>query len=186
MQCHTHTTMPSLTIQEVRKYSPFQTDVFIETGTYNGDTVNEVKDHYTSVFSIELQENYARNARKRFMNDRNVSIITGDSSEQLIPICQSIKSPAFFWLDGHWSGGDTAKGAKDCPLLEELQHIVHYCAPKCIIAIDDVRLFGKKLNEDWTQITIEAVLQIVSNRLHSYQLYPSYLHPMDRLVLVLN
>jgi hypothetical protein len=42
-----------------------------------------------------------------------------------------------FWLDGHWSAGDTAGEGDECPLLEELATI----GPQHAILIDDARLF---------------------------------------------
>jgi hypothetical protein len=144
-----------------------------------------MKNSFDIVYSIELNENYARNAMDRFKNDKNVFIIHGDSSNMLLPLCKSINKPTFFWLDGHWSGGDTAKGEKDCPLVEELQHINLYCKTRCIIAIDDARMFGTKGNEDWMTITEQNLLNTVQERLESYRYYPSHLDPNDRLVIVL-
>ena len=178
--------MPSLTFKEITEYSQYPTNIFIETGTFMGETTNNVKHHFERVISIELSDKYASMAIEKFKNDTNVSIIKGDSSEELYNICKQLDKPAFFWLDGHWSNGDTAKGTKDCPLLEELQQIVKNCAPKCIVAIDDVRLFTTTAWEDWSSISKEAVLEIVKPRLESYKYYPSSLHPEDRLVLILN
>ncbi len=178
--------MPSLSIEEVELYSSFKADVFVETGTYQGDTINNVKNQFKSVYSIELDKNYANMAVHRFRDDKNVYIVEGNSSVVLEPLCNSITEPAFFWLDGHWSGGDTARGDKDCPLIEELRVIVKNLKSKCIIAIDDVRLFGTKINEDWSGITIDNVLSEVKGRLESYKFFPSYLNPSDRMVLVLN
>jgi hypothetical protein len=177
--------MPSLTIQEINQFSPFKSDIFIETGTNLGDTVNIVKSHFKKVYSIELSDKYATLARERFKDDKNVFILKGDSSELLVPLCTSIEQPVFFWLDGHWSNGDTAKGVKDCPLMEELYNIVTYCKVGCTVAIDDVRMFGTNLNENWSDITRESVLNVVKGRMESCQYYPSTIHPEDRMVIVL-
>jgi hypothetical protein len=177
--------MPSLTIQEVKEYSTIETNIFIETGTYMGDTVNEVKDSFEKVYSIELSDIYSDRAIQRFKNNNNVNILKGDSSELLTQICKSLDKPCFFWLDGHWSGGNTAKGIKDVPLLDELNEIVNNCKMECVIAIDDVRLFGTNINEDWSDITTENVLKIVNERLINYKFYKSSIHPQDRLVLIL-
>ena len=69
------------------------------------------------------------------------------------------KNNCVFFLDGHWSSGDTAKGEKDCPLIEECVGIDKtYKAKKGIVIIDDYRLFGTKINEDWKEITKESIL----------------------------
>jgi hypothetical protein len=177
--------MPSLTLDEIKKYSPFSTLTFVETGTYMGNTVNNVKSYFDTVYSIEINENYANKAIERFKSNDNVHIIKGDSSVEIEKLCKNIDTPTFFWLDGHWSGGDTGKGDKDCPLIEEINHIVNFCKNKCIIAIDDVRLFGTKINEDWSYISRETLLKIVEPRLESCNYYPSECHPEDRMVLVL-
>jgi 16S rRNA A1518/A1519 N6-dimethyltransferase RsmA/KsgA/DIM1 with predicted DNA glycosylase/AP lyase activity len=90
--------MPSLTIEEVKQYSPFATSIFVETGTYEGGTVNTVKSNFEKVFSIELDEKYANRAIERFKNDSNVYIINGDSTHFLKPICGSLTSPTFFYF----------------------------------------------------------------------------------------
>jgi hypothetical protein len=177
--------MPSLTLEEVRLYCPFTTTIFVETGTYMGDTINNVKDAYDEVYSIELDAGYAARAIARFQNDKHIYIVNGDSAECLAPICRSIKSPAFFWLDGHWSGGDTGRGAKDCPLIEEVTSIMENCRTACVLAIDDVRLFGTYINEDWSSITRDTILKLVESRLESCKYYPSHLHQEDRMVLAL-
>jgi hypothetical protein len=50
-----------------------------------------------------------------------------------------------FWLDAHWSGGSTAKGTVDTPIVQELKCVVnHVKADKHIILIDDARCFTGK------------------------------------------
>ncbi|MDR1514735.1 MAG: hypothetical protein LBS45_03495 [Synergistaceae bacterium] len=48
-------------------------------------------------------------------------------------------SPMLFWLDAHWSGGDTAGENIQCPLLEELKIILDSNSSHFIL-IDDARL----------------------------------------------
>lgn len=175
--------MPSLTFNEVQLYSKWKSNIFIETGTYMGDTINNMLHHFNKLYSIELSEMYMKNAVKRFENVSNVTIIHGDSSSLLEPLSKNINDSVFFWLDGHWSGGNTAKGNLDCPLLEEIQVINDHYKNDCIIAIDDVRLFGKSLNENWSKITRENILNIVKDRLFSCEFFPSELHVEDRMVL---
>ena len=38
--------MPSLTINEINLFSPFKTNIFIETGTYMGDTIENIKNDF--------------------------------------------------------------------------------------------------------------------------------------------
>ena len=176
--------MPSLTKEEILTFaSPFELSIFVETGTFMGDTVNNVKDLFERVYSIELNKRYADVAIERFKNSKNVTIFQGDSSDVLNILTKMLTKPTFFWLDGHWSGGDTARGKKDCPLLEEIDAIVNYCNVACTIVIDDARLFGSKNNEDWLDITHENILSHVGSRLHSFKYFPSAVSPNDRLVI---
>jgi len=98
-------------------------DVLVESGTYLGDTVSEVKGEMKEVHSIELDEVLHSHARKRFSRDTNVHLIQGDSQALLPSLTGSIKGPALFWLDGHYSGTGTAKGSKVTPILSELETI---------------------------------------------------------------
>lgn len=147
--------MPSLTYDEIKQFSKIDTSVFVETGTYMGDTTHIAKSHFQHVYTIELSEQFANMAKRRFASDANVTVIQGDSSTAIKSVCERVEQPAFFWLDGHWSGGSTAKGAKDCPLYEELQSIMTYCKESCVIAIDDVRLFG---THTWTNRIVTFVV----------------------------
>jgi hypothetical protein len=177
--------MPSLTFEEVTRFSEFKPKVFIETGTYLGDTINNMLPYFDKLYSIELSPHYTEISKNRFKNNNNVSIITGDSSEVLNSLSKLVKESVFFWLDGHWSGGNTARGKKDCPLIEELNEIMTNFKSKCVVAIDDIRLFGTNINEDWHNITREVILKIVENRLESCKYYPSNMVPEDRMVLIL-
>jgi hypothetical protein len=122
--------------------------IFIETGTFFGDTVEYFKNSFKKVYSIELAEELAKKAKQRFENDRQVEIIQGDSGSILKGILKDINEPILFWLDGHYSSeffvGDefikTARTDKDTPVVEELDTILS--SPiNHVILIDDARLF---------------------------------------------
>jgi hypothetical protein len=87
--------------------------VFIETGTYYGDTVAAVKDMYSSVISIEVDEALYQKACQRFAGDKNVRIAHGDCARVMPEILATLQQPAVFWLDGHYSGGGGGKGGKE-------------------------------------------------------------------------
>ena len=139
-------------------------DVLVETGTYLGDMVWAMKDYFKKIYSIELSEELYKRAAKRFSNHKHIEIIQGDSSEKIGRILSEIKSPVLFWLDGHYSGGITAKGDKICPIYAELTHI--FKSPfSHVILIDDARLFIGK--EDYpSQEELKAFVTVNS----SYQM----------------
>jgi hypothetical protein len=116
--------------------------ILVETGTYLGDMVEAMSADFEKIYSIELSaELYAR-AKKRFRWTKNVEIIHGDSGTELGILLQTIRQPTLFWLDGHHSGGLTAKGDNDTPILAELKCILDAENRGHVIIIDDARLFG--------------------------------------------
>lgn len=118
----------------------FQVKILVETGTYLGDTLYSLSTDFEQLYSIELSEHYYQLAKKRFKNIPQVNLLQGDSGEVLRGLVPKLKSKALFWLDGHYSGGLTAKGEKECPVFEELHSI--FSSPfQHLIFIDDARLF---------------------------------------------
>jgi len=119
----------------------YRLEVFVETGTFQGNMVEAVKRWFGEVYSIELSgELYARAAR-RFSGDAHVHILHGDSGKLLAELVESLTRPTLFWLDGHYSGGRTARGDKDTPVSEELEAILRHPVPGHVVLIDDARLF---------------------------------------------
>jgi hypothetical protein len=126
----------------VKRYAHnFRPRTFIETGTHLGQMVEAVKDEFDSVISIELDEKLWLAAKLRFENDPHVQILLGDSARVLPQVLQSLDHPALFWLDGHFSGGETALGTKSTPIVEELTHIFEHSVQDHVVLIDDARDF---------------------------------------------
>lgn len=120
----------------------FGVSILIETGTYYGDMVEAMKDYFSRIYSIELSNELYEKAKSRFAGDNRIEIIHGDSGIELGKLIARLDQPALFWLDGHYSAGETAKGDKDTPIYEELTHIFVCPQKGHIIIIDDARLFG--------------------------------------------
>lgn len=116
--------------------------VLVETGTYLGDMVHAMKPHFDRVYSIELSDELHEQARRRFAGDDHVTLLRGDSGVVIRQIVAQLRQPALFWLDGHYSGGNTASGARGTPVLEELGHILDAPDLGHVVVIDDARLFG--------------------------------------------
>jgi hypothetical protein len=166
--------MPKLTIEKlniiVHKLNeiPDEYTIFLETGTLVGETTLNVQPYFEQVYTIELSEGYYNyfNDVKIQNNYDNIFNYFGDSSVVIPNIIESLekKDRVVFWLDGHWSSGDTAKGEKDCPLIEECKSIdLLYKSDKGIILIDDYRLFGTNIDQDWSSITTENILKCFNN-----------------------
>lgn len=126
----------------IRQYAEkFGVRVLIETGTCYGDMVEAVKDYFSRIYSIELSNELYKIAKRRFAGDSRIKIIHGDSGIELGKLISSLDQPALFWLDGHYSGGVTAKSDKNTPIYEELTHIFSSSQKGHLIIIDDAMCF---------------------------------------------
>ena len=144
-------------VKEYQQKSNYK--ILIETGTYRGDMIFAQLARFDSIFSIELSEKLYKKAVKRFRNYKQVHLFKGDSGVILNEVMKQISAPAILWLDGHYSGGITAKGEKECPIWEELTTVIKNKQPH-ILLIDDARLFTGE--NDYP--TIEEVQQFFLNQ----------------------
>lgn len=120
----------------------YRCTVFIETGTYMGDMTAVMARHFKAVHSIELSQLYFDMAKQRFRNARNVTLHQGDSGDVLAELAPKLAGSVLFWLDGHYSSGQTAKGALETPIVQELKAVlVRRDGYHPVIAIDDARCF---------------------------------------------
>lgn len=149
---------------------------YIETGTYVGDGIQRVLGRYERIHSIELAEKYAFETAAKFLHCSEVTVYHGNSKEVLPVLLDTIQEPVTIFLDGHYSGGETAigdeivDGFSSAPLLAEIEIIM--ARPwDDIVIIDDTRMFGRRerLNSgvknhkwpeydyDWTDITDHSI-----------------------------
>ncbi|MBU2566721.1 FkbM family methyltransferase [Patescibacteria group bacterium] len=132
----------------------------IETGTYLGDTIHEVKNSFKKIYSIELSKELFRKAKKRFSNTPRIFLFNGDSGKLLGDVIRKTnKENILFWLDGHYSGGITQKGETDTPIIQELKAIMESGCKNSIILIDDASDF----NGTNGYPTIEAIKDLLGN-----------------------
>ena len=140
-------------------------EILIETGTYMGDMVEAQRSNFQQIYSIELSQDFWQSAVKRFENFSQIHLLQGDSGKVLPTVIEHLTAPAIFWLDGHYSGGNTAKGDKECPILEEINAILKNNHLKHLLLIDDARLFIGEADYP----TIAELTQHVKNLNPSYQ-----------------
>lgn len=120
----------------------FELGKFIETGTHFGDTLAFMaQNKNTTCTSIEFADSYYERAVKRFESYPNVEVLHGDSGVLLPSLVEKLEVPALFWLDGHWSGGDTGRAELDSPVSAELDSILRSSTKNHVILIDDARCF---------------------------------------------
>ena len=115
--------------------------LFIETGTYHGDMLYAMRERFKSLRSIELSPELCSDARQRLSGYPNIEIHEGDSALVLPQLLESLMVPAIFWLDGHYSAGNTARGLLETPISNEVQAILDHPVKGHVILIDDARNF---------------------------------------------
>ena len=143
----------------------FNLKILVESGTLFWDMVEALKNNFEKIYFIELSDELCVKARKKFENDSHVKIVHGDSEEKIKNVLDEINEHAIFWLDAHYSGGFTAKGKKETPIFEELDHIL---ASKInhVIIIDDARLFGT----DTAYLSINELSEFIKSRERNVQI----------------
>lgn len=184
--------MPSLTqydLEQIRgNFRDFAS--FIETGTLWGETIFQMEPLFDRLHTIEIKEDFYQSVKTRYSGNK-INFLLGDSSEVFKTLLPTIDEPTIFFLDGHWSAGDTGKGKKDCPLIEELTTINEKFKNSGIIIIDDRRLFGmgpNKKNEicNWEDISDINIVGCLKSRIKEIYCIPSSLHPEDRMIIHIN
>lgn len=168
---------------------------FVETGSYIGGTVIAMDPYFAEIYTVEISpkyHNYSQEMYSRFVrdakyqqikNDNRVQFILGDSDDIFQKLLPSLKNDTVFFLDGHWSCEDTGLGKKHVPLLEEITHINRLFKGKAILIIDDFRLFETDTDVDWSNISKNAVLSIIQDRITDVYHLDSVCAKNDRLIV---
>jgi hypothetical protein len=115
--------------------------VFVETGTFEGQTTRWALDSFKHVHSIEASNLYHEVAKNN-LKDTDAKLHFGESPEVLGNLLPTLDFDFFvFFLDAHFSSGDTYGDYVNQPLLEELETIAkHIDLDTCLILVDDMRL----------------------------------------------
>lgn len=114
----------------------------VETGTYLGDSAVKLRELVPEVWTIELSEAYASRARERHRDAAGVHFIQGRSDAVLRELAPKWTTPMLYWLDAHWSMGNTAGNEAQCPVLAEIASLDESpSAARSVVLIDDARFF---------------------------------------------
>jgi hypothetical protein len=141
----------------------FPNKYFIETGSFYGES-----GCFQQLFSIELAPHFVLHCKKRFAAYPNVTILEGDSTHVLPKLlAERIDAPATFWLDGHYSSGNTVRGMTNSPILAELDSIQNHPIKTHTILIDDVRQFG---SIEFDFVELDEVIQKIKEINPKYQI----------------
>ena len=127
-------------VQTLKKTLPL--DVFVETGTFHGDTLITMAPLFNELHSVELSKELWQESAERLKSHTNVKIEQGNSPDWISKLMPSIKeASALFWLDAHWCVSEKTAGENSqCPLIQEITSIGNLNTNSAII-IDDARLF---------------------------------------------
>jgi hypothetical protein len=153
--------------------------IFVETGTYKGDTVEEMSESglFDDVYSVELSADLFRETARRFLGDEYfeecfdplkrvqsilrlqtvVSLYPGDSAQRLAELVPRLQGPALFWLDAHPGEPGTAGTYGVTPLRGELRAILDAPRFPHVVLIDDARLF---VEDGWP--SLDEIQEIAS------------------------
>lgn len=128
---------------------------FVETGTHRCWTLSAVYKQFDHSYSIELGDTYYQDAVKLFKGIDSVTLIHGDSAVELKNLINRLpKTPTLFYLDAHYSGGDTV-GRNRLPLRAELDTIFNSGIPAFVVIDDCVPYWNLYI----TEIMMQAVAE---------------------------
>lgn len=119
---------------------------WIETGTLYGDTSDFLSGYASFVHTTEPEPKLFQLAKERFKQYTNV-MVHNEVSEVFLPkILPTLSGNVCFWLDGHYSAGETFAGPNDTPLRQELEAIRENITrfDKIAVLIDDIRFCGRQ------------------------------------------
>jgi len=178
---------PDFIKQQILKNNNLKNSVWIETGTYYGETTFFLSKFAKKVVTIEADKRLAEIAKTRFISNKNIEIIQGKSELVLKNIINQNKhhKNLCIYLDAHLCT-DHITGLKTfgsnnygTPIIKELNIIRKNIVKgtNIRILIDDIRLFDKNFQNypkkikliSWCeknkyQWSIEHDILIIKNR----------------------
>lgn len=140
--------------------------IFVETGTFKGETINNIKKDFLEVHSIEINDNLYNYNVEQFKNDNNIYLYKGDSTEVLEDVCYKIKEPSIFFLDAYYFNDPLSYGKPEYngnSVLREVE-IIGRRPYNDIIVISNYLFMGQILNINsvccnWSEITVINIIK---------------------------
>jgi hypothetical protein len=144
--------MSNIKIEYMQQYGSGK--IFVETGTYLGDTVQlALNAGFEYVHTIEVDQGMYDKCHARFKDNPNVKLWLGDSVDIIPQIADQLIEPATFWLDAHASGPLQGGRYAPCPLVLELEAI--YGKKKLRFTERGSEMFREKSSIDTHTIMID-------------------------------
>jgi len=150
-------------------------DIFIETGTYRGDTIYiALEAGFEQIYSCEIYRPLYLDAVELYKENKSITIDELESPEfiatRLTYLGQIFDKDVecTFWLDAHASGPLGGGKSVGSPVLDELKAIRDNSSCKThTILIDDKRLFGC---DEWGGVTEEEAMTILKEINPNYKI----------------
>ena len=139
-----YTSPPPYFIKQICiKRNAVEQSVFVETGTCYGDTTKFLSTFSKKVISLEPAIELYKKSEVLLADYKNVQLLNGTSEDIFPVLIPTLKGNVSFWLDGHFSGGNTFKGKTETPIIIELAEIKKSIKnfDKVSILVDDFRCF---------------------------------------------
>ena len=145
---------PDIIKHQILMNNNLKDSLWIETGTYYGETTKLLSKISKKTISIEADKNLFETSNKILKNFKNVEILNGKSEDLLDKVISknlNFKNVCIY-LDAHLCQ-DHLKNTKTfgnentaTPILNELEIITKYLPnfEKIVVLIDDIRLFQGK------------------------------------------
>jgi hypothetical protein len=167
-----------------------QPAVFVETGTFRGDSLRVAQPLFAESHSIELSQEHYQAALAQFQHLPSVHLHHGPSPACLKSIRAALaQRPVLYWLDAHWCSAEHTSGENSqSPLLGELEAIGTLHSRSALL-IDDARLYlcpppAPHRFTDWPdlhRITLALLRLSPVHRLMVFNdvllFYPESIHP---------
>jgi hypothetical protein len=118
--------------------------IFIEAGTFLGNTAMRCSRSFDSVITMELDPALFKQAKAYLSQRKNVLCLEGDALKILPSVLErNDVRDALVFLDGHFSGGVTAHGELAEPACEEIIVLAKHRDKINAVVVDDFRCFGR-------------------------------------------
>jgi hypothetical protein len=120
-------------------------ELFVESGTFLGGTVEYFLPHARRIISVEIEPHLYESAQHRFNASSSVELVLGDALDEIPRVLGGVTEPPLVYLDGHFTGGvntEPGRFVEPAPgILEKLGALG--LPPGISIVVDDLRLFGR-------------------------------------------
>lgn len=156
---------PHFIKQKIISSNSIKNAPWIETGTYLGSTTRKLSKSGAMVYSIEPQTNLFEYNLKKFKRISNIKLFHGTSEDVFPNLLAKLEGDLNFWLDGHYSGGDTFQGQTTTPIVFELKQISNnlHNFRNVAVFVDDVRCFYPGYHPSETYPAVSFLVEWASN-----------------------